>query len=449
MPAKFRGIPYWKSECGRAVVYVGDCREVMEHMDPGRFHAIVTDPPYGLEFMGKEWDAPWKASGSVDAQQRRAAELDDPVKAKYIRHQTTYGMSDPHGFQTWFMERAGMMLRVARPGAHILSFGGTRMWHRMACAIEDAGWQIRDTIMWVYGSGFPKGQDVSKGIDKELGFERTETEIKKRSSVLGGLLHSNHMGSGGYGYSQEWGVSEPATAAARQWEGWNTQLKPALEPIVLARKPMPGNVAQCVMENGTGALNVDGCRVGTTGSVITRQIQSYSCSGSGVYQFNSGDAGSTSMNGGFSKTQKDGRYPPNLIHDGSDDVVGLLPDGAARFYYTAKADSGDRPHGKGATVHPTVKPLDLMQYLVRLVCAPGGTVLDPFMGSGSTGCAAILEGMRFVGIEQSEEYADIAIGRIKLALMERSEDDTPDAPSPPVRREAVAPPPPRKMRGSS
>jgi len=150
----------------------------------------------------------------------------------------------------------------------------------------------------------------------------------------------------------------------------------------------------------------------------------------GVYKFNEGATGSQTMSGGFLKETADGRYPPNVIHDGSDEVTHLLPDGAARFFYSAKADKDDRPHGRGAVIHPTVKPVDLMRYLVRLVCVQGGVVLDPFTGSGSTGCAAILEGMRFVGIEQSQEYADMVVGRLRLALDEMAFGATPEAPTP-------------------
>ena len=443
--------PYWKSDCGRAVVYLGDCLKVMEGMERNQFHAVVTDPPYNLSFMNNAWDS----------------------------YRT--GVQ----FQEWFLRRAEEMLRVAKPGAHLLSFGGSRMWHRMACAVEDAEWEIRDTIMWLYGSGFPKSQDLSKAIDKMLGAER---------EVVGEKLGLDGSGFGNVGHglkSTQIPVTTPNTDAARQWNGWGSCLKPAHEPVVLARKPMPDSTARCVMENGTGALNVDGCRVGTTGEDVTRSIQSKSSSGSGVYQFNSGEAGSQSMKGGFSVTHKDGRWPANVIithhHEcrvvGKKIAKGAKPhtwgasggtgstfklsdttdkkqegqtwqghpdtevddyechpdcpvqmldgdnrlDGASRYFYTAKANGErDRPHGKGEGAHPTVKPLDLMQYLCRLVCARGGTVLDPFMGSGSTGCAALEEGMKFVGVEQSQEYADIAVGRLKLALAKVRPEDVPD-----------------------
>lgn len=463
-------VPYWKSECGRAVVYVGDCLDVMLQMDHDQFHAIVTDPPYGLEFMGKAWDAPWKNEGvietcneetsvshpfrdgtqrvrygnnrarKVEARQRRADELTDESKRRYIATSVEY-VRDSHLYQKWFMERAKAMLRVAKPGAHLLSFGGTRMWHRMTCSIEDAGFDIRDTIMWVYGSGFPKSHNVSKAIDKMLGAEREvvgEWNMPGRSSRSGEKeLYRLTNDSGN--------ITTPTTEEAKQWSGFGTSLKPSYEPIVLARKPLVGSVAENTLAHGCGGLNIDECRVGSTGGTASAGQPNYlnNVYGNGMGGLDILDAGK-------------GRWPANLIHDGSDEVVDLFPaqaggggadreripatdsgnalnlntegstfangvghgdsGSAARFFYCAKADSDDRPHGKSAVGHPTVKPLDLMRYLVRLVCARGGVVLDPFMGSGSTGCAAIAEGMYFVGIEQSQEYADIAVGRLKLAL---------------------------------
>lgn len=339
-------------------------------------------------------------------------------------------------------------------------------------------------------SGYPKGRDVSKAIDKELGAERGKqrTPMSKDGNVWMDKIGATRpwkeaAKEAGY---HEHDDDNPVTEEAKRWQGWNTALKPAVEPIILARRGFSGTVAQCAMEHSTGALNVDACRVGTTGTDVERTVQSKTSSGSGVYNFNNGEAGSESMNGGFTKTQKDGRWPANLIHDGSEEVVELFPESksssalmplprtpgdaigsdhgnsdheptvrgyddngsVARLFYTTKADDDDRPHGKGkhVTTHPTVKPLDLMQYLVRLVCVPGGMVLDPFMGSGSTGCAAVLEGMRFVGIEQSQEYADIAIGRLKLALAERRPEQTPSLPQPAVRRTEGTAPVPKRMR---
>ena len=412
--------PYWQSECGRAVVYVGDCRDVMSRASESQFHAIVTDPPYGLEFMGKEWDAPWKnnagfnGSQSEDTTGRGSWQFGGTPSSKA---RPCYG-SNSKRYQEWFQDCAEVMLRVAKPGAHLLSFGGTRMWHRAACAVEDAGWEIRDTIMWVYGSGFPKGCDIGKAVDQIMGAERTKIGTRRLSSAFGGNLKAANIGTGGYGFKDSWETSEPATEAGAYWDGWNTALKPALEPIIVARKPFSGSAARNALEHGCGPINVGACLVG--------------------------DDGGTRAIAGSAPDYTGGRWPTNLIHDGGEEVLDLLRDGTDRIFYCAKISGSDRPHGK-SNIHPTVKPLDLMRYLVRLVCLPGGVVLDPFMGSGSTGCAAVLEGMRFVGVEQSQEYADIAVGRLKLALAERRPEETPRAWSAPAPRTDGAPPPARRL----
>lgn len=392
--------PYWSSDCDRAVVYVGENLHVMMQLVPNSFHAIVTDPPYGLEFdVGQvkgDWDAPWKHTRAAD---RRADEMSDPVKAKYLQHNVEY-VRDGLAFQQWFYDRAVMMHRVAKPGAHVLSFGGTRMWHRMACAIEDAGFEIRDTIMWVYSSGYPKGKDVSKEIDRILGAQREvvgTTEMVDTTKVRPGFTGEAHR-NGVDAVTRHVDITTAATEEAKQWEGWNTTLKPAWEPVVLARKPMVTSVAENTMDHGCGGINVGACRV------AERDL-----------------------------------WPANLIHDGADEQL-------SRYFYCAKSGSDpiNRPHGGGDVMHPTVKPIDLMRYLVRLVCARGGTVLDPFMGSGSTGCACIEEGMYFVGIEQSKEYADVAVDRLKEMLgvhpvVERMKSSG---------RRVVkdTPPPPKKLR---
>jgi len=331
------------------------------------------------------------------------------------------------------------VIRVAKPGAHLLAFGGTRTFHRLAVAIEDAGWEIRDTVMWVYGSGFPKSHNVSKAIDKMAGAERGVIGPK----VYAGGHVQNH-GGGKQGYN-EWkaeGVyteDAPATEAAQQWEGWGTALKPAWEPIIVARKPVEGTVAQNVLKHGTGAINVDGCRV-------PGKLEG------DPHRFSKTDGGAFNN---FSKSEpvvrQEGRFPANLIHDGSDEVVRLFPvtgggsysksggrningpsrafgsfnqaiknapdnygdtGTAARFFYCAKASKRDRGENNN---HPTVKPTDLMRHLCRLVTPLGGTVLDPFTGSGSTGKAAAFEGMRFVGIEKDQEYFGMACRRIEVA----------------------------------
>ena len=319
-------------------------------------------------------------------------------------------------------------LRVLKPGGHLLAFAGTRTQHRMAVRIEDAGFEIRDMIAWVYGSGFPKSLDVSKAIDKAAGAER-EVVGPNRFAHLNGKENANC-----YGKASRPDESAPATEAARQWAGWGTALKPALEPITVARKPLDGTVAANVLAHGTGALNVDGCRVGTT-----KDVPASESTRSGYMK---GWNGGHSAGDGFNPNV--GRWPANLIHDGSEEVVGLFPSphgaghanykkprenyeasayqakngemfrygdtgSAARFFYCAKTSKRDRGDDNN---HPTVKPTDLMRYLCRLVTPPGGVVLDPFMGSGSTGKAAVAEGFRFIGIEREAEYLEIARRRI-------------------------------------
>lgn len=378
---------------------LGDCLEHLLTMADNSVDSIVTDPPYGLKFMGKKWDY------------------------------------DVPGVDVWTE-----CLRVLKPGGHLLAFAGTRTQHRMAVNIEDAGFEIRDMIAWVYGSGFPKSLDVSKAIDKSAG---AECEFTRPGKVR----------RDGYGGDWDTGSSssrprfdDPATEAARQWQGWGTALKPALEPITVARKPLVGTVAANVLAHGTGAINVDGCRVESDGARPWCEARRNEASDEARNAYGQGLAGSMAVS-----DTTTGRWPANLIHDGSDDVLGAFPqaqgqqgrartDGAdqgnntygalkhitnqpepriesdksaARFFYCAKASKSDRGTENN---HPTVKPTDLMRYLCRLVTPPGGTVLDPFMGSGSTGKAAALEGFNFIGCELSTEYLAIAQARIFNAV---------------------------------
>jgi site-specific DNA-methyltransferase (adenine-specific) len=320
----------------------------------------------------------------------------------------------------------------------------------MACRIEDAGFEIRDMIAWVYGSGFPKSLDVSKAIDKAAGAEREVVGMKDNkgrcaSNIACIGLNTNKDGDP---------ITAPATDAAQQWKGWGTALKPALEPITMARKPLIGTVAENVLEHGTGAINVDGCRV--------EAGPDYEAAGFGPrYGHTSGNRAHGDSrpwiaqkiaNGVAVKNSEPhtlGRWPANLIHDGSDEVTDLVGS-AARFFYCAKASktereaglegmesihrvngnkwtdqdyrvtNGERPptaeSGPRTNHHPTVKPIDLMAYLCRLITPPSGTILDPFMGSGSTGVAALREGFRFIGIELNPEYAEIAEKRIENEL---------------------------------
>jgi DNA modification methylase len=363
----------------------GDCLEKLKELPDCSVDSVVTDPPYGLSFMGKKWDY------------------------------------DVPSVEVW-----KECLRVLKPGGHLLAFAGTRTQHRMAVRIEDAGFEIRDMIAWVYGSGFPKSLDVSKAIDKAAGALGTQSQGANYAG--GDYAPRDKTMRSDYGYTYT-----PATAEARQWSGWGTALKPALEPITVARKPLgEKTVAANVLEHGTGAINVDGCRVGTDGG--TAKGNPPKDESNGIYGHG--------INGACDILDiGKGRWPANLIHDGSDETAGLLGE-AARFFYCAKASKADRNEGletfevkrvndgrasglssgmpeKAMAAqqnhHPTVKPTDLMRYLCRLVTPPGGIVLDPFMGSGSTGKAAELEGFNFIGIEREESYMEIAEARINSA----------------------------------
>jgi site-specific DNA-methyltransferase (adenine-specific) len=269
----------------------------------------------------------------------------------------------------------------------------------MAVRIEDAGFEIRDMIAWVYGSGFPKSLDVSKAIDKNNGHWRGKA---------GGVVSGNDAMSGG-NYERT-PKGEPIHPEAKQWQGWGTALKPALEPITVARKPLIGTVAENVLQHGTGAINVDGGRVASD-SEIKKLNQNRKANRT----IREGDVakGYGMRPEGLKNTEQSplGRWPANFIHDGSEEATDLLG-ASARFFYCAKASKADR----GENHHPTVKPTDLMRYLCRLVTPPSGIVLDPFMGSGSTGKAAMLEGFAFVGIEREAEYIDIAKARIQSAV---------------------------------
>lgn len=457
--------PYYEQD--GVTLYLGDCREVMRALADCSVDAVVTDPPYELGFMGKRWD---RSGIAYDA-------------------------------SVW-----SDCLRVLKPGGHLLAFGGSRTYHRLACAIEDAGFEIRDDIdfwydanpvfadfynslneaqkqqlhqsagashlSWIYGSGFPKSLDVSKAIDAAAGIARELVERVRPDGKLTGHAASGFVS--GIADAALMRDSHAVTDAAKQWNGWGTALKPAHEPIVLARKPLIGTVAQNILEHGTGGLNINGCRVD-------------GMKGNGNWRGACDQRPEDIYEGGWGeqRTEQDdlGRWPANVIHDGSDGVLAAFPDApgqqgdlnghskdrlskgifgdmksardavarldsgsAARFFYCSKASQEDRNEGledlamlsAGAVTdrkdgsaglnspragagrtngsrnpHPTVKPTELMRYLCRLITPPGGTVLDPFCGSGSTGKAAMLEGLKFIGIEFSTEYCELTRLRIE------------------------------------
>lgn len=383
-------------------VIQGQCVAVMAEMSAASVDAIVTDPPYGLGFMGRAWD------------------------------------DLPPG-----VEWAEQCLRVLKPGGHLLAFGGTRTFHRLVCAVEDAGFEIRDTIAWLYGSGFPKSLDVSKAIDKAAGVERTIVGVNPLAAQQTGQHDTVALKD----RQPNLYVTVPATSEAERWSGWGTALKPAHEPIVVARKPLSGTIAQTVLEHGCGALNIDGCRIGTNealGRFNNAKPAEHNVPDSHPNARNLGR-----MQRGAALVDNSGalgRWPANVVLDeraalALDRQTGMLHSqdpatrrskskmqgvtqmgtgesveyadagGASRFLYVAKAGRGERNAG-GKNTHPTVKPIALMQWLVRLVTLPRGIVLDPFAGSGTTGIAALREGFSFIGIEREAEYVALARDRI-------------------------------------
>jgi DNA modification methylase len=376
------------------VVYHGSNLDVLPTLPDNSVDSIVTDPPYELGFMGKKWDN----SGIA------------------------------YSVELW-----AECLRVLKPGGHLLAFGGSRTWHRMAVAIEDAGFEMRDSIAWLYGSGFPKSLDISKAIDKAAGAEREV--IGQRTDGMSETAMKPDKGWNANSMGNTIDVTAPATDEAKKWQGWGTALKPAFEPIVVARKPLIGTVAANVLEWGVGGLNIDGSRIG-------RADGDNSSAGNRTATFGTQDTQSGGDGSGGWEQNKGGRWPANIILD--EYTAGLLDEQSedvSRFFYVSKTNKKDRNDGlsnlpikrpdlrtstgmgtfeeKGVqpqqNFHPTVKPTTLMEYLVKLVTPPNGTVLDPFTGSGSTGKAALLNGFKFIGIELTEEYLPIIEGRLRFA----------------------------------
>ena len=407
-------------------IYLGDCREVRSALPDNSVDTIITDPPYGLEFMGKGWD------------------------------------KGVPGVEFW-----KEFLAVAKPGAMLLAFGGTRTFHRMTATIEDSGWEIRDCMMWLYGSGFPKSLDISKAIDKAKGAEREVVGIsandRPASQVKGGKAFDRGLDEGQE--HQTLTITAPATGLAKQWNGWGTALKPAWEPIIVAMKPLDGTFAENAEKWGVAGINVDGGRIGTD------EIKSATIQRNGGIWASDGEGGARHNGNGTSNPQ--GRWPANLLLDeeaaamldgqsgtlkshggGQSSFGGMFGNkkpaaqtfasegGASRFFYCAKASRTERNRGceglpqrpsgmvsensgqhitrrdgdapePSANHHPTVKPLKLMEYLCTLTKTPtGGIVLDPFAGSGTTLLAAKNTGREYIGIEQNPEYFEIIKARL-------------------------------------
>lgn len=463
----------------------GDCIEVMKTLPENSVDAVVTDPPYGWRFMGKAWDGADIEERVADRrtyhqnEDRRAVLLGGHNSIAAEAGKYNLSLTGNKAFQQWTEDWAREAFRVLKPGGHILVFCGPRTYHRMASGVEDAGFEIRDAANWIFGSGFPKSLNISKAIDKMNGADRevvsSRVTRKKVSPTLDPTSSMNKPGARAE-------YSLPSSNDAKTWNGWGTALKPACEYIAIGRKPIEKglNIAQNVLKWGTGAMNIDGCRIGYA-SDTDKEIARINALGP-VERFKTTkpiyEGGKQS--GGFADTHNaQGRFPANVIHDGSDDVLEHFPEqksganpsrrgspkfrtaygefqgqeeceaargaeegSAARFFYCAKADKTDRNEGlddmpikrpdersssgmgtfeeKGVQPqpnhHPTVKPTDLMRWLVRLVTPPNGTVLDPFLGSGSTAKACVIERFKCIGIEQDAEYIEIAKRRVRCGL---------------------------------
>lgn len=381
-------------------IITGDSMEVLDDLEAESVHAVVCDPPYGLNFMSRSWDD-----------------------------------FEPKEYQEWCEQWARKVKRVLKPGGHLLAFSGNRTHHRAFTGIEDAGFEIRDTITWHYGSGFPKASDISKTIDKRADAEREVLNTVEYESAMSGETYDAGNRSGKMSGTHE--ITAPATDAAKQWDGFKTALKPATEYVVVARKPFDGATADCVLEHGTGALNVNGCRINTDDELeytVTNQ--------------RGGHVGGDNSQQSEPRSPE-GRYPSNVVFDAQQaDALDRANDttkagngdgggeggiwsesvdgepvsreygdkgGVSRYFYTSKASKAERTlDGKIENAHPTVKPQDLMEWLVTLATAEGQAVLDPFAGSGTTCKAAKELGREFIGIERDPDHADIA--RVRCGL---------------------------------
>lgn len=463
-----------------------DCHFGMSSLPANSVDAIVCDPPYGIEFMGKKWDS-FSATGTEKRRASKARKSSAVPIGKHGRPGELSVASIPYDrtrrgnqrFQRWVTQWAIEAFRVAKPGAHLVAFGGPRTWHRLAAGIENAGWELRDNLAWMFGSGFPKSRNISKDIDRQLGAAR---KVVGYQTLTGSAALSIEEKGGTYssattsnGKSKTIALTRAGSDEAAEAEGYGTGLKPSFEPCVLARKPMRGSISRNFRNHGTGALNIDACRIesGQDHADKCASVIGLSSNRNGVdYGEWAGEREDS-----FSPL---GRWPANVVLDEEaaailDAQAGDHPGmsgggihradyqggmfgtidcatnargdsgGPSRFFYTAKASRSERDAGlddfaprtageatartddtdglaspragAGRTggarnVHPTVKPVDLMRWLVRLVGRPNALILDPFTGSGSTGVAAMLEGMRFVGFELEPLHVDFARARI-------------------------------------
>ena len=399
-----------------ATLIKGNNLEKLKSLPDNSVDSVVTDPPYGLSFMGKAWD------------------YDVPPKELWEE-----------------------CYRVLKPGGFVLSFSSARTYHRMAVNVEDAGFEIRDQIMWVYGSGFPKSRNLAISIDKKLaGMEHRGKRTNYGTTMITAGVNDKTSTGETIERDKAMPKHEPMCPESEKWDGWGTNLKPAHEPIVMARKPFKGSVTNNVLTYGTGAINIDDCRVSyenDSNDPASNPLFRYQNDYKQVTDNGQKVGVNVAFTNSLNPPNEQGRFPANLIHDGSDEVVELFPnskggaypakrgegvntsftggqegtprkmgDGgsAARFFYCPKASKKDRGQGNN---HPTVKPIALMSYLIRLVTQPGGVVLDPYMGSGSTGVAAVEGGWEFIGMELDDNYFDIASSRIYPLIPTKTDEN--------------------------
>ena len=387
-----------------------DCLVAMQKLidDGVQVDSIVTDPPYHLQSIVDRF-----GKASVD---------DDTYTSEKVRNRSDgYSRLISTGFMgkewdggdiAFRKETWELALKLLKPGGHLLAFSASRNYHRMAVAIEDAGFNIRDQIMWIYGSGFPKSLNIGKGVDKKQGNDRevvgtimrgnVEDAIAKGVGYTADPANKNNKSVFGYGI-------ETVTKGNSEYEGWGTALKPAHEPIVMARKPLSEkSIVDNVLKWGTGGINIDGCRIEGDDTGSERKITNRkSRNENGVWTDE--NSGMKADGAKFADADPKGRYPANVMHDG-------LQKEWARYFYCPKVSKSERNNSTIKNTHPTVKPIKLMRYLCRLVTPKGGVVLDPFMGSGSTGIATKQENFQFIGIEKEKEYYDIACKRIEVAI---------------------------------
>lgn len=421
-------------------LYNRDCVEFLASTPPNWADSIVCDPPYALSFMGKSWDQ-FEVPAGV------GAERDFKAGATGRAHSHGLATNKPLPFQEWCELWGAQALRVLKPGGHLVAFGGARTYHRLACALENVGFELRDSLMWMYGTGFPKSLNVSKAFDAQGGPEAIRRMQMGDDYKPSGRGRANYDHGGGSVMNGQPDFA-PQSPLARQWDGWGTALKPAFEPIVLARKPLEGTVAANVAKWGTGALNIEACRLGRDSIDPSREGEQPRTSGVTSLRPSAGPRGGA----------PEGRWPANVLLD---EEAGAALGTASRFFYSAKVfraerdlgcehlpqrtggEATDREDGSAGTespragagrtggsrnIHPTLKPVALMRYLVRLVTPPAtnnpatGVVLDPFMGSGSCGIAALLEGMSYCGIEKDTENGYMQIAQARINAWERYKD---------------------------